>query len=63
MSKIREDLNPGGYLFARISPGGTSILPGRHPQHKGGVTLIKAPVENVGNSCPYVKGKIQMRDP
>jgi hypothetical protein len=28
LSKIREDLNPRGYLFARITPGETSLLPG-----------------------------------
>ena len=31
VSKIKDDLNPGGYQYARISPGETSLLPGRHP--------------------------------
>ena len=39
VSKIKDDLNTGGYLYARISPGETSLLPGRHPA-KGGITLI-----------------------
>ena len=63
MSKIKEDLNTGGYLYARISPGKTPLLSGRHPGHKGGVTLIKAPVGNIGTNCPGFKGEIQWEDP
>ena len=40
VSKIREDLNSGGYLYTRISPGEPSLLPGRGIRHKGGVDLI-----------------------
>ncbi len=31
VSKIKDDLNTGGYLYARISPGETSLLSGGHP--------------------------------
>ena len=31
VSKIKDDLNTGGYLYARISSGETSLLSGGHP--------------------------------
>ena len=29
--KSNDDVETGGYLYARISPGGTCLLPRRHP--------------------------------
>ena len=31
VSKIKDDVKTGGYLYARISPGETCLLPGRRP--------------------------------
>jgi hypothetical protein len=29
--KLKDDVKTGGYLYARISPGATCLLPGRRP--------------------------------
>ncbi len=31
VSKIKDDVKTGGYLYTRISPGATCLLPGRRP--------------------------------
>ena len=62
VSKIRNELNTGGYIYARMSPGKPPCRLGGI-RHKGGVILIYTPVGNVGNSCPDVKRVIQMENP
>ena len=63
VSKIKNDLNTGGYLYVRISSGETSLLRLGGIRDKGGVTFIQAPVGNTGTSCPDIKGEIQVEDP